>query len=434
MTDMAKGLGKISDYVKPFDASKPSEFGQFIEKFERGIRTLDIHPTKHYLVLINCLEGRPQDAAEALRVEFETTYPEILNGNRDQKLARARELYQHLKTQLAVNPLVVGINPADKLYEKWGKLTQGPNEPVRIYHHRFTKLEEKLRNSNPPLTFNDTVKLNTFIGLTEATGLLPDMQRHVRLQPNPDRTVEIALGHAQRFEDQRGPTTIDERHTVNSVTWLSTGNNEEEEPQPRQPKLNTYPISPQDTPNTAQYNTNQNAAHQYAAPSTYMPQHPRNQEQYSTYQRGLDWNRGKAKKYPVRFTSSQTRYPQPPPQTYQPPTTQHRSMQKPSADTPNRDQQRAQRRGHKMEICIDFLTNQRCRWGDDCHRMHLTSLEASKDTRPGVKTRPTTACKEVTRLLLEARNKSREIKAAETQQPMARAEKTQAVMLTQPTL
>ena len=61
MAALAKGLGKISDYAKPFDGSKPSEFGQFVKDFERAARTLDIHPTKFYLVFINCLEGRPQD-------------------------------------------------------------------------------------------------------------------------------------------------------------------------------------------------------------------------------------------------------------------------------------------------------------------------------------------------------------------------------------
>ena len=62
MDSAAKGLGKISDYVTPFDGSKPTEFAKFLRDFDRGMRTLEIHPTKGFLLLINVPTRTPKSA------------------------------------------------------------------------------------------------------------------------------------------------------------------------------------------------------------------------------------------------------------------------------------------------------------------------------------------------------------------------------------
>ena len=71
-----KGLGKMSDYVtEQFDGKKPNEFNEFLENFELGIDTLEIHPTKQPSVLINLMASRPRDVARKIVKKFQNDHP-----------------------------------------------------------------------------------------------------------------------------------------------------------------------------------------------------------------------------------------------------------------------------------------------------------------------------------------------------------------------
>ena len=159
MANAAKGLGKINDYVtERFDGNDPGEFNSFMQQFDLGVETLEIHITKQHLLLLNCLAGRPRDLAIKKLGEFKTANPNLLTGTLVQRIALSTQLLQELKDLLKTSPLVVGARPCEKAFEQWGKLTQGATEKARNYHHRFCKLEERLRTSEPPLTFPEMAR------------------------------------------------------------------------------------------------------------------------------------------------------------------------------------------------------------------------------------------------------------------------------------
>ena len=210
-----KGLGKLNDYVtERFDGTDPGEFSSFMQQFDLGVDTLEIHTTKQHLLLLNCLAGRPRDLAVKKLSEFKEAHPLLTTGNAAQKLTLSVQLLRELKELLKSSPLVVGARPSEKAYELWGKLTQGANEKVRNYHHRFYKLEERLRTSEPPMAFPEMARFSIFVGQTEATGLRPELQRHVKLQAGD--TVEQAYAAAQRYEDvsPANDTVVGATHAV----------------------------------------------------------------------------------------------------------------------------------------------------------------------------------------------------------------------------
>ena len=88
----------------------------------------------------------------------------------------------------------MGIKPTDKLLSQWGELTQGDKETVRKYYERFAKLKELLSKADQPVTLDERVQYRAFVGQTHTTGLLPPIQRHVKLQGKD--TVEEALAAA----------------------------------------------------------------------------------------------------------------------------------------------------------------------------------------------------------------------------------------------
>ena len=42
--------------------------------------------------------------------------------------------------------------------------------------------------------------------------------------------------------------------------------------------------------------------------------------------------------------------------------------------------------GSKSQICYPYLRNVVCRYGDECFRVHIPTLDARSDVRPNVKT------------------------------------------------
>ena len=83
------------------------------------------------------------------------------------------------------------------------------------------------------------------------------------------------------------------------------------------------------------------------------------------------------------------------------PSTQYRSQQHKQNE---QAEQRLKQRGDTGEICTFYLKNQQCRNGDACRRLHLVSMEATRDVRPGVTHKPTAKAKELARANFEFRN------------------------------
>ena len=80
-------MGKLNDYVtERFDGTDPGEFNSFMQQFDLGVETLEIHTTKQHLLLLNCLAGRPRDLAVKKLSEFKEAHPLLTTGNAAQKL------------------------------------------------------------------------------------------------------------------------------------------------------------------------------------------------------------------------------------------------------------------------------------------------------------------------------------------------------------
>ena len=194
-----KNLGKLADFVTKYDGTNPALFRSFMNNFELGVKTLEIDITKQYLMLQNLLEGTPRDVAGRIAEEYERTHPLILRGTDVQKRQLATTLLRNLKAELGRDPAVVGTKPTDKFLVRWGTLTQGDDESVRVYYNRFIKLRDMLKKADPPEEFSDKQQFNTFIGQTPATGLLPPIQQHVRMQNAS--TLLGALESAEAYEE-----------------------------------------------------------------------------------------------------------------------------------------------------------------------------------------------------------------------------------------
>ena len=382
-----KGLGKLNDYVtERFDGTDPGEFNSFMQQFDLGVETLEIHTTKQHLLLLNCLAGRPRDLAVKKLSEFKEAHPLLTTGNAAQKLALSVQLLRELKELLKSSPLVVGARPSEKAFELWGKLTQGANEKVRNYHHRFCKLEERLRTSEPPLTFPEMARYSTFVGQTEATGLRPEIQRHVKLQSGD--TVEQALAAAQRFEDAPGSfgAVLGAEH---AVRWVQVDNiDDKENPQPRQMVAPGAQAAPPPQASLPPY-----FAQGRAPENVTRGMRPRNRNWKGRGANNLSVNNTNLQERPTwqgRPTNQNSRG-----------ATNQRSHYQPRGDV--KTDQKLQQRGSNPEICLAFLQKQKCMWGDDCRRLHVVSLEATRDVRPGVKGRPTQAAKDKVQELIKAR-------------------------------
>ena len=78
-----RGLGKITDYVaQKFDGTTPSEFPAFVRAFDLGVETLEVHPTKQYLLFLNCLADRPNEVAQEFVKKYREDHPETTTGTR----------------------------------------------------------------------------------------------------------------------------------------------------------------------------------------------------------------------------------------------------------------------------------------------------------------------------------------------------------------
>ena len=102
---LQKGLGNLSDYIREkFDGSKPLEFNSFVKQFERGVKTLKIHPLNQYNVFINSLADRPRDVAEEFEENFAKTNTSLINGDDTEKCRLAvkllKDLIEHMKIQM----------------------------------------------------------------------------------------------------------------------------------------------------------------------------------------------------------------------------------------------------------------------------------------------------------------------------------------------
>ena len=193
------GLGKISDYVSKFDGSRPEEFAGFLDSFQLGVRALEIKKSKQYAVLVNALAGNARDVANKYVQRFIEDNPDMEDGTAAQKDALGLQLRDELITEVRSSPLVVGTKPRTTLLAKFNKITQGPDESVSEYHHRYNNTLENLAKQEPPVVLDDElVKLTAFIGHTSSTGLRPEFQYYVKLHGGD--TVETALGAALQLE------------------------------------------------------------------------------------------------------------------------------------------------------------------------------------------------------------------------------------------
>ena len=142
--------------------------------------------------------ARIREAAKNYIKEFKANHPDITDGNAATRRERHGELLKGLKEALVADPAVVGAKPTDKLLNKWGKLTQGDNESVREYYHRYTRLKDTLAEAEPHSVSSERVNFNRFVGETQSTGLLPHIQYHVKTTGK--QTVTEALEAAENFE------------------------------------------------------------------------------------------------------------------------------------------------------------------------------------------------------------------------------------------
>ena len=186
-----KGLGSIKDHVgAKFDGVAVSDLSEFIDKINTAFRVLEVKPETKYLVLTTQLEGRAWDIANKIVKKWEGDH-DTTQMNAQQKRDNGEACFDKIVDELRTNPLVTGIKPISTMLNKFNTLTQGDKENVSVYHHRLVNLVEKLASQSPPEIITDLQVFNAFVGTTEATGLRPEFQRHVKL--NGGTTLEEAL-------------------------------------------------------------------------------------------------------------------------------------------------------------------------------------------------------------------------------------------------
>ena len=215
------GLGKISDYVDKFDGTRPEEFPTFLEGFKMGARALEIKPDKQYAVMVTQMSGNARSVASKLVDKFITDNPLLETGTAAQRGPLGIQLRDEIITELRKNPLVVGNKPRTTLLARWNKITQGPDETVSEYHHRFNSMQENLAKQEPPVVQDDElVKLTTFVGHTQSTGLRPDLQEYVKLHGGD--TVETAVEAAMQFESVQGQRkpAASQVNAINALSYL----------------------------------------------------------------------------------------------------------------------------------------------------------------------------------------------------------------------
>ena len=393
---MEHGLGKITDYVRErFDGKDPDKYNEFINQFETGVFTLDIPIHKQCYVLMSLLERTPKNVCSTFIENYKALHPNVVSPHASTRASANAEMMADLKTHLASHPSVVGTRPADHLLELWMQLTQGDHETVRAYFDRFEELKRRLNELQPPITFNPKLLLKAFKGQTMATGLLPPIQDHVELHGADKIEGEGgALEAAENFEWVNKDRVIRKRRST-TLNWVGVASSDSSStPTPRWVTYHDDDLDPDPDPDL---DLDVNGTR---SPLAGLPDAPPINKRAAVraidsdtiqQQSGIPpWRRATPARQMHEHYGDDDEYEA---SSYAPPPFLRLSAQGREQGTQRYQPQGATRTmtepGSKPEICIHFLRNQQCRYGNRCSRLHLVTLDATRDVRPYVKLRPT---------------------------------------------
>ena len=102
-------LGKIADFMPKdkYDGVSSQDFNKFLDDFDLGARTLELKPTKKYLMLMQQLTGRPREVARDLVTQWEATNGKVEDApNVQARNAQGTTLFvdfDHLRIQENLN-------------------------------------------------------------------------------------------------------------------------------------------------------------------------------------------------------------------------------------------------------------------------------------------------------------------------------------------
>ena len=320
---------------------------------------------------VNLLQAMMEGNCRRVAADFTRTYQErhaepAPGHTHAQNRARDdywRTVYQQLVEHLKGHSTIVGTDPGTRLMTKWRDLAQRPDEGVRAYSHRVDELVERLAAQEPPIPIAPRDAFVTFVN-----GLSEPIRMHVESQcaKTKDKALELAEAH-------------ENAHRLRPGAAASSSNT----PRPaahkpaQRPAAAMAPVSANDyrpyirpTYGATQQANSVGAADQPQAPATTASARKRDRQAHVI--RRL---RGELAAATCMATA-------------------------PAAITPELQPHSGRGPGTMNQICLSFLRNQKCRFGDKCYRLHVHSLDQNQDVRPNVKTRVAEEAKHQARELI----------------------------------
>ena len=345
------------------------EFTTWYTKVRHGFSTAQVPESAQVDHLVAVLDSPAQELAFSFIKKYNAEHPTEGLG-RQQLVQHHEDKLAALVAHLQSKSSVVGTRPELRLLNKWKTMKQYDGEPAAMFYHRINVLHDQLANQPDPEVPGPRDVWSTFVN-----GLQHDVQLHVRTFVPKPGDMEEALQAAEVFEETkkikgwgsetRAPATRPARKAqIFEDTNLSSAREEA-----------GYKLGGRYTDAYLE-DKRWGKTQRFRAPrrgGTLAGANIESQRE-TRLRAGAGQGRGQMRsRSPQPITSvmgadrpARTR----PDGHYGPP-----SGSKPKPEP-----------GSRPEICFPFLRDAYCRFGDDCHRIHVPTLETRADVRRHVKT------------------------------------------------
>ena len=325
-----------------FSGSASQDFVNWLDDFEIAADLQEgLSNRQRVNLLLLMMEGNCRRVVKEFIRSYQERRAEPPSGDTpSQNRARDdywRMLYDQLVEHLKSHSTIAGTDPGTRLMTQWRDLAQRPDEGVRAYSHRVDELVERLAAQEPPIPIAPRDVFVTFVN-----GLSEPTRIHVESQcaKTKDKALELAEAHESAHRPRPGATA----------------------PSTNAPHQTTPEPAPQPAAPTASVSAND----------------------YRTYMRPTYGATQQA--------NSVGTADQPHAENLATATCMATTL---AAITPDYGP------GSMNQICLTFLRNRTCRFGDHCFRLHVYSLDQNQDARPNVKTRVTEEAKSQARGLID---------------------------------
>ena len=387
---------KFADVVR--ERFRGPAFGQdfttWLDEVLLGFETANISESSQVTHLVAFLESPNREIAVAYLKKWkeENPQPEPAaraadreSAMRDYHRAQWQALVAHLKTQSTV----VGTRPEMRLEHDWKDMKQLPGESVAMYNYRLQQLVTKM--TEMPTADRPTERS---IYTTFVSGLKPRLRATVQVQCS-HFDYDAAVSKAELLEETIRQTEEDEYELSES-------------PPPR--PLRRERAEARDELGFkfgGRYQDTYADERQWGGGKRFRPNQPRGNGRPTYATPKVESNRelqllrqgargrglGQARSRPQAVFQTAPGKANAGRENHYGPT----SGAKRKAGEP----------GCRHEICFPFLKDGRCRFGDECERVHVPTLDARQDVRRHVKTSIDEPMRQAARDWLKNRDTSR---------------------------